>query len=63
MNELKVVKLYAVILLWLLAVTAHADSPHSPPRTILISFDGAQPQVIEQLLTSTSLPATAALQL
>jgi hypothetical protein len=55
MNESKIVKLCALILLWLLAVTAHADSPHSSRRTILISFDGAQPQVIEQLLRNKKL--------
>ena len=55
MNESKFVKFCALILLWLLAVTAHADSPHSSPRTILISFDGAQPHVIEELLRNKKL--------
>jgi hypothetical protein len=49
MSKSNIVMLSAAVLLWLLAVTAHADSEHSSPRTILISFDGAQPQVIEQL--------------
>ena len=35
-------------------MTAHA-AHHSSPRTILISFDGAQPQVIEQLLRNKKL--------
>ena len=55
MNQSKIVKLSTVILLWLLAVAAYADSHHSALRTILISFDGAQPQVIEQLLGSKKL--------
>jgi hypothetical protein len=54
MNKSKTLKLSAAVLLWLLAVTAHA-AHHSSPRTILISFDGAQPQVIEQLLRNKKL--------
>ena len=54
MNKSKTLKLSAAALLWLLAVTAHA-AHHSCPRTILISFDGAQPQVIEQLLRNKKL--------
>jgi predicted AlkP superfamily pyrophosphatase or phosphodiesterase len=57
MNQSNIVKLCAVILLWLLAVTAYADSHHSAPLKILISFDGAQPQVIEQLLRNKKLGA------
>lgn len=55
MNQSNIVKLSAVILLWLLALPAHADSQHVSSRTILISFDGAQPQVIEQLLRTKKL--------
>ena len=60
MNRLRIVTIYLLsILLLSLSAGARVESreKESSTPTILISFDGARPQVIEKLLKSGKLPA------
>ena len=47
MNESKIAKFSAVILLWLLTVTAHADSHHPSSRTTFFGQHGYDPGLPE----------------
>ena len=54
----RILFVFLVAVLWLPVSNVHADSQgkSAPPRIILISFDGAQPEVIERLLEERRLP-------
>ena len=49
----------SVLLLPSYSGQASAEDRASPSRTILISFDGAQPEVIERLIKKAYYPGTA----
>jgi Type I phosphodiesterase / nucleotide pyrophosphatase len=58
MHQLRVILISVLSILPLPFSSGHAESkpPASALRTILISFDGAQPEVIEKLLEQQKLP-------